>query len=192
MATLSRDSGGHLTANQTFTGVKAVNGKVVSIKLAGPSAGGHGDIRFAFKHILDATKKTGQTDDQKLSKRVWHRADKGGAKSDNPYPGAKSGGISRGNKYATAMKYDSTVENMKNTAIYLSLMPLDKMLTEMANALTFHPWGTDTKAAVEIEFSIPCIKTANGAGHITGPVDKCTIEFYKISDGVYEAGHLKS
>ncbi len=188
MAALKRDTSGHLAADQTFTGVKAVNGKVVSIKLAGP--GTHGDIRFAFKHILDPTSKTGQADDDKLSKRVWHRADKGGSKADNPNPGAKSGGISRGNKYADAMKYNADLTKMANTAIFLSLLPLDTVLAELANALVYHPWNTDTKAKISIEFSKPCIKTANGAGHITGPVNTCTIEFYKVSDGVFEAGHL--
>lgn len=192
MAELKRDGSGHLELIQTFVGVKAVNGKVVSIKLAGPSAAGLGVIRFAFKHILDGTKKPGQTDDDKLFKRVWHRADKGGIKPDNPYPGAKSGGISRGQKYKDALSYNSNLTEMENTAIYLNLLCLDKVLAEMANALVFHNWGTDVKAAVDIEFSVPCIKTMNGAGHITVQTNICKIDFHKVGEGVFEAGHLES
>ena len=191
MADLKRSGSGHIDFDQTFTGIKAVRGNPISIKLAGPSAGGHGDIRFAFKHILDKSRKHAD-DDTKLKNRVWHRVDKGGQRANNPTPGAKAGGLSRGKKYASALKYNDDMGKMANTAIYLSLMDLDSLLKEMANAIVYHNWGDSSQAKVDFEFSKPCIKTANASGHITGPVSNMTVEVYKTGPTAYEMGHLKS
>ena len=191
MANLKRSGGGHIDFDQTFTGIKAVKGDPIAIKLSGPSAGGHGDIRFAFKHILDKSRKHAD-DDKKLKNRVWHRVDKAGQRANNPSPGAKSGGLSRGKKYASALKYNDNMSKMANTAIYLNLMDLDTMLKEMANAIVYHDWSGKSDAEVDIEFSKPCIKTANAAGHVTGPVSNMTVVVYKVGPTAYEMGHLKS
>lgn len=191
MATLNRRPDGHIEFEQHFVGIKAVNGKVVAIKLAGPSAAGHGDIRFAFKHILDKSRRHAN-DDTKLTNRVWHRVDKGGTRAANPSKGAKQGGMSRGQKYKNALKYNDDLNRMANTAIYLSLLDLDTVLKEMANAFVYHNWGSATESDVDIEFSKPCIKTSNAAGHVTGPVSNMKVVVYKVGDLVFELGHLKA
>ena len=191
MANLKRSGDGHIEFDQTFTGIKAVKGNAISIKLSGPSAGGHGDIRFAFKHILDKSRKQAD-DDTKLKNRVWHRVDKAGQRANNPAKGAKAGGLSRSKKYANALKYNDDMSKMANTAIYLSLMDLDTLLKEMANAIVYHNWGGRSEDAVEMEFSKPCIKTANASGHVTGPVSNMKVVVYKVGPTAYELGHLKS
>jgi len=47
VADLKRSGGGHIEFDQTFTGIKAVKGNPISIKLSGPTAYEMGHLKSA-------------------------------------------------------------------------------------------------------------------------------------------------
>lgn len=172
---IARKEGGHIEKDQEWS-IKAAENKTVFIKMAGTNSDGSGN-GFAYKHLLSPTSKEGQTDTDKLKKRVWHRVDKGGVVEDNPDKGAKSeedGAMSRRDKYGTALKLTTRRGNPKaresvaNSAIMLGMHPLDSVLTEISQALLAKNMSKgDKEAKVEVTFSKPCVKTADATGNVT-------------------------
>lgn len=185
---LKRSATGHIDPTQEWQ-VKCVDGSEVYIKMGG------GENSFAHKHILAPSSQAGVSDDTKMLRRLWHRVDKGGVHADNPDKGAKGQGkgiMGRGAKYGTAMSMKTASgkakakTDIKNSAICLSLSPLDTVLVDIAKALK--AWD-GAAPRVAVVFTTPCVKTIDLAGNVTGPVGNIEIEAHKVANG-FEVTHL--
>jgi hypothetical protein len=180
---LKRSSTGHIDPDQAWH-VKSVGGSTVYIKMGG------GSNSFAHKHILASSKQDGVDDDTKMRRRLWHRVDKGGTHADNPDKGAKKTGtgvMSRGDKYGKALTMATNKGDPKSTVICLSMLDLDTVLVDIANAL--EKW--DGKSAnVAIAFSKPCVKTVDLAGNVTPATNAVKVQVHAIHGGGYEITHL--
>lgn len=187
MHELKRNSG-HIDPEQAWH-VKCVDGVEVYMKLGG------GSNSFAHKHILAASKKDGVSDDTKMLRRIWHRVDHAGARTGNPDAGAKpraAGVMTRDDKYGTTLITTTRSGNakpateVKNSVICLSLLDLDTVLVEMAQALRS---CAATAHQVGVTFSRACVKTVNLAGGVSAATATMKIEFTRLVNG-YEVTHL--
>ncbi len=175
MVAIARDGNEHIAQTQEWA-VKAKSGQQVHLLL-----GGHckvGNINFAHKHLLDPTRKSmqGLTDDDKATSRAKKRLDAAYRDPKNKKLNPKTEGMTRRDKYGKANAKD------QNTTIWLSVLPLDTVLEEIADAIVAHDF-TVTKD-VPVAFSRPCVYFHNAQGAVGLPASGLTINVVPLgTDG---------
>lgn len=189
----------HINSVQEWS-VKSLGGKAIKLQLAGFRKNGERNT-FAMKHLMVPSKK-GHAGALKAEKRLMHRVDPGGNKSENPHPGAKPMdrfAQTRADKYGKAAKVSATKTSASNSVIDLSLVNLNTVLTKIAAALGAAGWSLWEEEHVTVDFGVGCVRKVQagwaGAGNafvIThhALASSMPMTGMRVADDSYEIYHL--